>query len=149
MDSKYNERINVVGQECSAGRPGNRPIGAREVAQNTQTCLGPYDTRDIVQPHTGHNTRVSRRASSRLPCREDQSTSQPQASSSRRQSAKDGASPVIVALHPRKPPYFAGGANEDVHVWTSIVSRWLEAVQGEPSKQLTYVVSLLRGTAYE
>ena len=34
-------------------------------------------------------------------------------------------------------------------MWTSIVSRWLSTVQGEPSKQLTYVVSLLRGAAIE
>ena len=40
-------------------------------------------------------------------------------------------------------------ADDDVHVWTSIVSRWLDTVQGEPSTQLTYVVSLLRGAAIE
>ena len=56
---------------------------------------------------------------------------------------------MIVALHPRRPPYFCGGVNDDVHVWTSIVDRWLRAVQGEPSTQLTYVVSLLRGAAFE
>ena len=55
----------------------------------------------------------------------------------------------MVALHPRRPPYFCGGLDDDVHVWTSIVSRWLEAVRGEPSTQLTYVVSLLRGAAFE
>ena len=54
-----------------------------------------------------------------------------------------------MALHPHRPPYFCGGQDEDVHVWTSIVSRWLETVQGEPSRQLTFVVSLLRGAAYE
>ena len=34
-------------------------------------------------------------------------------------------------------------------MWTPIVSRRLSAIQGEPSKQLTYVVSLLRGAAFE
>ena len=58
-------------------------------------------------------------------------------------------SSVTVALHLRRPPYFYRGSNDDVHVWTSIVSRWLNTVQGEPSKQLTYVVSLLRGAAIE
>ena len=150
-DSKCNKRISVVGQEWSAGRPGNRPIGAREAAQNTQTCLGPYATRNTVQPHTGHNTREDQASSRRLPRKEDQDiTSQPAASTSRRSAAaKDHASLAMVALHPHRPPYFAGGADEDVHVWTSIVSRWLETVQGEPSIQLTYVVSLLRGAAFE
>ena len=60
-----NKRISVAGQEWSAGRPGNRPRGAREAAQNTQTCLGPYATRDTVQPHMGHNTRGPRQASLR------------------------------------------------------------------------------------
>ena len=54
-----------------------------------------------------------------------------------------------MALHPRRPPYFSGGLDEDVYVWTSIISRWFDTVQGEPSRQLTYVVSLLRGAAYE
>ena len=39
-----NKRISVAGQEWLAGRPGNRPIGAREAARNTETCLGPYAT---------------------------------------------------------------------------------------------------------
>ena len=58
-------------------------------------------------------------------------------------------SPATAALHPRRPPYFCGGAEDDVHMWTSIVDRWLRTVQGEPSTQLTYVVSLLRGAAIE
>ena len=58
-------------------------------------------------------------------------------------------SPATVTLHPRRPPYFAGGSNKDVHVWMSIVSRWLNTVQGEPLKHLTHVVSLLRGAAFE
>ena len=61
----------------------------------------------------------------------------------------DHASPARVALHPRRPPYFCGGLDEDVHVWTSIVDRWLNASQGEPSQQMTFVVSLLRGAAYD
>ena len=145
-----NKRISVAGQEWSAGRLGNRPIGAREAARNTKTCLGPYATRDTVQPHTGHNTRGPGQASSRPQPEDQDSTIQLRASTSRRPSAaEDRASPATVALHPRRPPYFCGGSDEDVHVWTSIVSRWLEAVQGEPSTQLTYVVSLLRGAAFE
>ena len=58
-------------------------------------------------------------------------------------------SPAKVALHPRRPPYFCGGLDEDVHVWTSIVDRWLDASQGEPSQQMTFVVSLLRGATYD
>ena len=54
-----------------------------------------------------------------------------------------------VALHPRRPPYFCGGLDDDVHVWASIVDRWLDASQGEPSQQLTFVVSLLRGAVYD
>ena len=62
---------------------------------------------------------------------------------------KDHASPAIAALHPRRLPYFPGGSDADVHVWTSVVSRWLDIVWGEPSKQLTYIVSPLRGAAFE
>ena len=62
-----NKRISVAGQEWSAGRPGNRPIGAREAAHNSEICLGPYATHNTVQPHAGHNTRDSREASSTLP----------------------------------------------------------------------------------
>ena len=66
-----NKRISNKGQERSAGRPGNRPIGAREAAQNFEACLGPYATRDCVQSlHTGHNTHDDEQASSRRP-RED------------------------------------------------------------------------------
>ena len=54
-----------------------------------------------------------------------------------------------MALHPRRPPYFCGGLDDDVHVWASIVDRWLDASQGEPSQQLTFIVSLLRGAAYD
>ena len=146
----YNKRISTTGQEWSAGRPGNRTIGARTAAHNSEMCLGPYTICSAVQPHTGHNTRGNE-ASSRLPRLEEQdNTSQPAASSSKRTTAaEDCVSPATVVLHLRRPPYFTRGENEDVHIWTSIVSRWLEAVQGDPSTQLTYVVSLLRGAAYE
>ena len=70
-DSQCNKRISVAGQEWSAGQLGNKPIGAREVARNTETCLGPYATCDTMQPHTGHNTHGSREASSGLPQQED------------------------------------------------------------------------------
>ena len=139
------------GKNGRRGDPGNRPIGAREAARNSETCLGPYATRDTVQPHTGSNTREDQASSRRLPRKEDQgNTIQPTASTSGRSpAAKDRASPATAALHPRKPPYFSGGADDDVHVWTSIVDRWLSTVQGEPSTQLTYVVSLLTGAAIE
>ena len=145
-----NKRIGTAGLEWSAGRPGNRPIGARNAAREPKTSLGPYATHSAVQPHTGLNTRVSKEASSRLPRPEDQSTNQPTTNSSQKlTAAEDCASPATVALHPHRPPYFFGRENEDVHIWTSIVSRWLNTVQGEPSMQLTYVVSLLRGAASE
>ena len=70
-NDQCNKRISNAGQERSAGRPGNRPIGARTAARNSKTCLGPYATRKTVQSHTGHNTRGSREASSRLPRQED------------------------------------------------------------------------------
>ena len=84
-----------------------------------------------------------------LPRQEDQSTNQQRASPSRRQAANDRASPATVVLQPRRPPYYCGGIDDDVYVWTSIVDRWLSAIQGEPSGQLTFIVSLLRGAAYE
>ena len=59
------------------------------------------------------------------------------------------ASPAKVALQPRRPPYFSGGIDDDIHIWTSIVDRWLDTIRGEPSAQLTFIVSLLRGAAYE
>ena len=34
-------------------------------------------------------------------------------------------------------------------MWTSIVDRWLDVSQGEPSQQMTFIVSLLRGAAYD
>ena len=114
-------------------------------------CSGPYGTASQQPHHTGHNTReetVTASSATRRPRHED-STSQPTASSSGRPAAEDRASPATVALHPRRPPYFCGGLDEDVYVWTSIVSRWLDAIQGEPSRQLTYIVSLLRGAAFE
>ena len=144
-----NKRISCAGQEWSAGRPGNRPIGARNAARNFETCLGPYASRTIQSPHTGHNTRVTIQASSRRP-RDQDNISQPVASSLQRATAvEDRASPVIAALHPCRLLYFCRGVDDDVHVWTSIVDRWLRAVQGEPSMQLTYVVSLLRGTTFK
>ena len=43
-----NKRISCAVPERSAGRPGNRPIGARTIAHNSETCLGPYATRVVV-----------------------------------------------------------------------------------------------------
>ena len=69
---KCNKRISNAGQEWSAGRPGNRPIGARNAARNSDTYLGPSATRDCTQPHTGHNTCEEEQALSRRPRQEDQ-----------------------------------------------------------------------------
>ena len=78
-----NKRISVAGQEWSAGRPGNRPIGARTVARNSDTCLGLYATRIVQSPHMGCNTREIEASSRRLPHKEDQDiTSQLRASTS-------------------------------------------------------------------
>ena len=118
-----------AGQEWSAGRPGNRPFGAR-----TSACLptqaacntGPYGSAS-QQPHNpGHNTReeqsyVTTPPRSRQP--RQTTTSLQQMSTSRGHAASDRASPAKVALHPRRPPYFSGGLDADVHVWTSIVDR--------------------------
>ena len=148
-DGNCNKRISCAGQEWSAGRPGNRPTGASEAARNTETCLGPYATR-TVQPHAGCNTREEQASSRPRQEVQDQCTSQQTtASPTRRNAAEDRASPAKVALQPRRPPYFSGGLDEDVHTWTSIVTRWLDAIQGEPTAQLTFIVSLLRGAAYD
>ena len=141
-----------VGQDWSAGRPGNRPFGASSAACPSliMACLGPYGNTSRQLHHTGPNTREETYTASSTTGRpRDQSTNQPAASSSERPAAEDRATPATVALHPRRLPYFCGGQDEDVHVWTSIVSRWLDAIQGEPSMQMTFVMSLLRGAAYE
>ena len=57
--------------------------------------------------------------------------------------------PATPVLHLHRPSYFSGAQDDDVHAWTLIVNRWLNNVQGEPSRQLTYVVSLLRRAAFE
>ena len=144
-----------AGQDWSAGRPDNRPFGASTAAcLSPQTaCIGPYGSAPTQQLYTGYNTRteqfVTQSSSARLPRLEDRSISQQHGSSSRRNAAEENASLAKVALHPRRPPYFIGGIDNDVYVWTSIVDRWLNTVRGEPSQQLTFVVSLLRGAAYE
>ena len=144
-----------AGQDWSAGRPSHRLFGARTAAcLPTQAACnsGPYGSAS-QQPHNpGHNTREEQSIVTTSP-RDRQprqtTTRQQQPSSSGSHAAIDHASPAKVALHPRRPPYFCGGLDEDVHVWTSIVDRWLDASQGEPSQQVTFVVSLLRGAAYD
>ena len=144
-----------AGPDWSAGRPGTMPFGARTAAcLSPQTaCIGPYGTAALQQRNTGHNTReeslVASTTSPPAGLPRPYITSQPTASTSGGHAADDRASPAKVALHPRRPPYFSGGLDEDVHVWTSIVDRWLNASQGEPSQQMTFVVSLLRGAAYD
>ena len=125
-----------AGPDWSAGRPGTMPFGASSAAcPSSQTaCIGPYGTAATQQLYTGHNTRteqfVTQSSSARLPRPEDRSTSQQQASSSRGNAAEENASLAKVALHPRRPPYFVGGIDDDVYVWTSIVDRWLDTVLG-------------------
>ena len=88
----------------------------------------------------GHNTHgetlVTSTTSSptRLLRNEDQSTNQQRTTSSRivAAAAEENASPTKVALHPRRPPYYIGGLDEDVHVWASIVDRWFDTVRGSP-----------------
>ena len=152
---KCNKRISCAGQDWSAGRPGIMPFGASTaVCLSTQiACIGPSGIAATQQLYTGHNTHteqfVTQSSSTRLPRQQRSSTSQRSASSSRRNVAEENASPVKVALHPHRPPYFVGGIDDDVYVWTSIVDRWLDTVWGEPSQQLIFIVSLLRGAAYE
>ena len=144
-----------AGQEWSAGRPGNRPFGARTAAclPTEAACKsGPYGSASQQTHNPGCNTReepsiVTTPPRDRQP--QQTTTSQQHASTSGRHAATNHASPAKVALHPRRPPYFCGGLDDDVHVWASIVDRWLDASQGEPSQQLTFVVSLLRGAAYD
>ena len=121
-----------AGQDWSAGRPGNRPFGASSAAcpSHITACLGPYGNASRQPHHTGPNTREETytvTSSTGRPRYED-STSQHHASSSRRPAAEDRTSPAMVALHPRRPPYFSGGLDEDVYVWTSIVSRWFDTI---------------------
>ena len=146
-----NKRISHARQEWSAGRLGNRPIGAMNATRNSETCLGPYATHTTIHPHLmGHNTHDETQASSRRPRGEDYDiTNQPTASTCRKFAAQDRVPPATTVLHPHTPLYFSRGADDDVHVWTSIVSRWLNTAQGEPSTQLNYIVSLLRGAAFE
>ena len=144
-----------AGQDWSAGRPSHRLFGARTAAcLPTQAACnsGPYGSASHQSHDPGHNTReeksfVTTPPRDRLP--QQTTTSSQQTSTSGGHAAAEHASPVKVALHPRRPPYFCGGLDEDVHVWTSIVDRWLDASQGEPSQQLTFVVSLLRGATYD
>ena len=117
-----------AGQDWLAGRPGNRPFGTSSATcpSSITACLGPYGTASRQPHHMGPNTReetftVASSTTGR-PQHED-STGQHNASSSRRPAAEGRASPTTVALHPRRPPYFYGGQDEDVYVWTSIVSR--------------------------
>ena len=128
----------VAGQDWSAGRPGIRPFGSStaECPSSLTACLGPYGTAYRQLHHTGPNTHEGKCiASSTVGRPQHQSTIQTTASSSKRSPAtEDRASPATGALHPRRPLCSCGGTNEDVHVWTSIVSRWLNIVHGEPSK---------------
>ena len=152
---RKNIEDSCMGQDWSAGRPGIRPFAASSATCPfpITACLGPYGNASRQPHHTGPNTReetLTVTSSTRRPRQEDQSTIQLTASSSQRSpAAEDRASSATVALYPCRPPYFCGDIDDDVHIWTSIVSRWLDTVQGEPSKQLTYVVSLLRGAAIE
>ena len=143
-----------AGQDWSAGRPGNRPFGASSAAcpsYNT-ACIGPYGVALRQLHYTGPNPREEQLLTSPSTRGFRGSTSQQCTTSSRRfatAAEEKNASPARVVLHPRRPPYYCGGLDDDVYVWTSIVDRWLDTVRGEPSAQLTFIVSLLRGAAYE
>ena len=50
---------------------------------------------------------------------------------------------------PREPPTFSGRLKEDVHQWTAIVNQYFTLISGTSQQQLTYVVLLLRGNAFE
>ena len=53
-----NKRISNAREERLVGRPGDKHIGDRNAACNSEMCLGPYATHATVQsPHTGHNAR--------------------------------------------------------------------------------------------
>ena len=129
-----------AGQDWSAGRPSHRLFGARTAAcLPTQAACnsGPYGSASHQSHDPGHNTREEKSFVTTPPRdRQPRQTtiSQQRASSSEENAASDRASPAKVALHPCRPPYFCGGLDDDVHVWTSIVDRWLDTVQGEPSR---------------
>ena len=126
----------VAGQDWSAGRPGDRPFGASTVpCLSSQTaCIGPYGTASKQPHYTGRNPREETLQAPSSTRFLRPSTSQLiKASPARRYVAEDRTSPAKVALQPCRPPYFHGGFDEDVHTWTSIVTRWLDAIQGEPT----------------
>ena len=154
MENNCNKRINVAGPERSAGRPGHMPKGARSAAclSSYTACIGPYGTASRQLHHTSHNTREETHtmtSSTELHQQEGQSINPQRVSYARSNAVEDHALPAKVVMQPCKPPYFYGEIDDEVHVWTSIVNSWLNAVQGEPSTQLTFIVSLLRGVAHE
>ena len=117
-----------AGQNWSAGRPGNRPFGASSAAclSPHTACLGPYGTAAQQLPDTGSNPREEQLLISPSTRGFRGSTSQQCTTSSGRLAAaaeEKYASPAKVALQPRRPPYFCGGVDDDVYVWTSIVDR--------------------------
>ena len=68
INLRFYRRISDAGPERSAGRSDNRSIGPRSVVSAPKECLGPYATRDHLQPHhTGHNTPETRQTSSGRP----------------------------------------------------------------------------------
>ena len=140
------------------GRRGDRAIGSLALGpphvcqprqHATQALMAAHRSSRITRATTPgrSNPSLQHHHEDRQP--RQTTTSSQQTSTSGGHAASDRASPAKVALHPRRPPYFCGGLDEDVHVWTSIVDRWLDASQGEPSQQMTFVVSLLRGAAYD
>ena len=139
------------------GRQGDRATGPLALATAAclsphTACIGPYGTAAQQLHYTGPNPREEQILTSPSTRGFRGSTSQQCTTSSRRLAAaaeEKNASPAKVALQPRRPPYYCGGLDDDVYVWTSIVDRWLDTVRGEPSAQLTFIVSLLRGAAYE
>ena len=129
LECDENIEDSCAGQDWSAGRPSHRLFGARTAAclPHQAACnSGPYGSASQQSHDPGCNTREEQSFVT-TPPRDRQprqtTTSSQQTSTSGGHAASDRASPAKVALYPRRPPYYSGGLDEDVHVWTSIVDR--------------------------
>ena len=94
-----NKKISSAGQEWSAGRLGNRPIGARNATCKTKTCLGPYAIGIAIHPHyTGHKTmkKIMKKIKHRQENPKVNNKTSPMASTSRRAKEEDCTLPMTV-----------------------------------------------------
>ena len=126
-----------AGQDWSAGRPGIRPFGASSAScpSHITACLGPYGTASRQPHHTGPNTRAE---TSTLTSSTRGPRDYPAPASQKRVLQEDP--PLKIARRQRRWHCIHAGHHTTVEdwtrmstVWTSIVSRWLEAIWGEPS----------------